>query len=124
MASFGSGITSKNNMKSTDAYQKVMGRERPLGIFLLILFMLASPFVFRYAFASNLLYSSSTTTISLVGNATIAASTSWNQCVSCTNFNGITLYSLEVEILNVSEAAANTRVPSIAIFASSDMNDW
>ena len=59
-----SGLSASHAMKPTDQYMKVVGRERPIAIFMTVFFMVITPLCFRYA----LLASSSPGSLTLTPN--------------------------------------------------------
>jgi hypothetical protein len=119
-----SSIYSRNMMISTEAYEKLMGRERPIAILVFVIFILASPFVFRYAMASNTTNTTQSYTLSTLGNATMSMEMDWSQCENCVDIQGVTVGNLLVNIDNVTNPNFHTGFPSIAVFASQDLKNW
>lgn len=116
-------IISNKKMKTTDAYENLMGRERPVGIFFYALFLVLCPLVFRYAMMASVKVTSAKPRLSEVGNATLEIFTSWD-CTPCKNIAGITLSSIQVRVTNVTNPNVKAGFPSIAIFASQDLKHW
>ena len=123
-SSVASGIMTRSEMVPTIEYEKKMREERPTAVFCYVFFLIFSPFVFRYAFASYI--SDTTEFIKTVktGNGTINATIHWSDCKSCTENPGIALSSMNVTLRNVVSPANDGPFPSIAIFASYDLKQW
>lgn len=119
-----SKITTKNAMKPSEDYMKVIGRERPLAVFIYVVFVLLCPLVFRYGLSSGDRDQSKTVLLPEVGNGTVVPSTVWENCQSCEGFSGITLAEVVVEVTNVTNPNAAYGFPSIALFASQDLETW
>jgi len=116
-------IISNKRMKTTDAYENLMGKERPVGILFYCLFLVLCPLTFRYAMMASVTKESATPKLKEVGNATLEMFTDWS-CTPCTSVAGITLSSLKVRAINVTSPNLEAGFPSIAIFASQDLKTW
>lgn len=116
-------IISNKKMKTTDAYENLMGKERPVGILFYCLFLVLCPLTFRYAMMASVTKESATPKLKEVGNATLEIITDWS-CSPCTSVAGITLSSLKVRATNITSPNREAGFPSIAIFASQDLVTW
>ena len=116
-------IVSNKKMKTTDAYENIMGQERPIGILFYLLFLVLCPLTFRYAMMASVVTTSATPRLKEVGNATLELITDWS-CSPCTSVAGITLSSLKVRAINVTNPNMQAGFPSVAIFASQDLVTW
>jgi hypothetical protein len=123
----GSSTTSvfaRTPVKATDHYEQVMMQERSLFLLAYLIFVVISPLVFRYAMGSNLVAVKGSTKYMPTDNATITTYTDWGDCISCRSIYGVTLYNLTVVVNNVTSPDPNGRTPSLAVFASQDLNNW
>ena len=116
-------LISNKKMKTTDAYENLMGQERPIGILFYGIFLVLCPLVFRYAMLASIKVTSASPQLKEVGNATLELITTWS-CTPCTSVAGITLSSLQVRATNVTNPNMQAGFPSIAIFASQDLVHW
>ena len=119
-------LVSDKKMKNTEAYENLMGFERPVGIFFYMTFVLMCPLIFRYAmFASTFAPKEGVNTKFYIptGNATISMSTSW-AVEPCVDVKGITLANLKVTVNNVTSPNMFAGFPSLAVFASQDLKTW
>lgn len=116
-------MVSSRKMKTTEIYDKLMGTERPVGVFFYGLFLILCPLVFRYALFSSIVETTVKKNFELLGNATITVSTDWS-CQKCLGYNGVTLSMVTVETYNVTDPNIRAGFPSIALFASQDFVKW
>ena len=118
-----STLSASHKHRPTDQFFKVVSRERPVAIFLTVLFMVVSPLVFRYALYSSVTADVPETKYYDVGNATMSIETTWG-CTACSETEGITLSAITVNVDNVTSPNVEGGFPSIAVFASQDMKTW
>jgi hypothetical protein len=111
-------------IKSTETYERLMSQERTLFLVWFALFVVVGPLVFRYAMGSNIVDDRERITLRPLTNATISAYTDWQECISCQDVYGVTLYNLTVEVSNVTSPLPDGNTPSLAVFASQDMINW
>jgi hypothetical protein len=111
-------------MKSTESYNQLMSQERNLFLVWFFAFVLISPLVFRYAMGSNLIHTKTKEILLPLTNATLHAETTWDECLPCHNYYGVTLRNVSISITNVTSPDPDAKTPSIAVFASQDMEHW
>jgi hypothetical protein len=116
-------IISNRKMKTTNAYDKLMSTERPIGIFFYGLFLILSPLVFRYAMYSAMTVTVTEHKFTPLGNSTLSITTDWS-CSKCDGYNGHTLSSVVVTSQNITDPQMTKGFPSVAIFASQDFIHW
>lgn len=117
-------VFARTPVKATDHYEQVMMQERSLFLLAYLIFVVISPLVFRYAMGSNLVAVQGSTEYVAPDNATISTYTDWGECMSCKSVSGVTLYNLTVVVSNVTSPNPNGRTPSLAVFASQDLQSW
>ena len=117
-------IFARTPVKPTERYEQVMFQERSLFLIAYLIFIVISPLVFRYAMGSNLIPLKGSTQLLDVKNATIVTYTDWSECIACKDVYGVTLYNLTVVVSNVTSPNPDGRTPSLAVFASQDLNHW
>lgn len=117
-------VFARTPVKATETYEQVILQERSLFLLAYLIFVVVSPLIFRYAMGSNLVPLKGSTQFLPTDNATLASYTDWGQCMSCRAVYGVTLYNLTVVVSNVTSPDPNGRTPSLAVFASQDMNHW
>ena len=88
------------------------------------IFIAGSPWVFRYAVASNNSMNPTSPALGPIGNATVSMNTAWANCNGCNNYDGVTLQSLLITVTNVTYPSLRSGIPSLAIFASKDLVNW
>lgn len=117
-------VFARTPVKATDHYEQVMMQERSLFLVAYFIFVVISPLIFRYAMGSNLVAVKASTKYMATDNATISTYTDWGECMSCRSIYGVTLYNLTVVVNNVTSPDPNGRTPSLAVFASQDLENW
>lgn len=117
-------VFARTPVKATETYEQVILQERSLFLLAYLIFVLISPLVFRYAMGSNLIPVQGSTKFMATDNATLTTYTDWGHCMSCRGVYGVTLYNLTVVVSNVTSPDPNGRTPSLAVFASQDLNTW
>jgi hypothetical protein len=111
-------------MKSTESYNQLMSQERNLFLLWFFFFILLSPLIFRYAMGSNLISIQMKSILLPLTNATLHAETTWSECMACQNYYGVTLKNVTITITNVTSPDPDAKTPSVAVFASQDLEHW
>ena len=117
-------MVSSRKMKTTEIYDKLMGKERPIAIFFYGLFLILCPLVFRYSVYSSIKQTIVKSKYAPLGNSSLTMETDWasTQCLGYPN--GVTLSSIIIKTFNVTDPDIKAGFPSIAIFASQDFKHW
>ena len=118
-----STLVTNNEFKPNKTFLEVTGTYGKRGMLCMILYLLLSPLVFRYA-----LYSASTQTkydvdVYETGNATVTWDLDYD-CEECQDFDGLGLRRVKLSVANVTNPDLKAGFPSIAIFASNDFKTW
>ena len=119
-----SRLVTSNDFVDTKEFTEILKKEMPLARFCTIMFLLLSPLVFRYA-----MYSSSAAAVEKkykvyeTGNSTLDIQSNW-KCVDCIGVQCVTLNMVTVGVYNVTVPDFQAGFPSVAIFASQDLEIW
>lgn len=118
-----SNLVTNDDFEESEAFKKMIDKERPMAMIWTFMFILLSPLVFRYA-----MYSSSNAVefnqkMYQMDNGTIDTITDW-KCEECNGVKGITLQNLQVNTWNVTNPNFQSGFPGIAVFVSQDLEYW
>jgi hypothetical protein len=117
-------VFARTPIKSTDGYEIMMFQERAVFVFLFVFYALVAPLVFRYGMGSNLKPVEAPKQLKDLTNATMDIFVDWHDCVTCRDVIGVTVKNITVTVKNVTTPNPESNTPSLAIFASQDMNYW
>ena len=117
-------VFARTPIKSTDGYEILMFQERSLFVFIFVIYCIISPLVFRYGMGSNLQAVQRPKDFKNLKNATIEIMSDWHNCITCRDVIGVTLKNITVIVTDVTSPDPNSNTPSLALFASQDLNYW
>lgn len=117
-------IFSDKEITPSDKYNEVIGAKRRVYVACYLVLLLVSPLIFRYAMGSFSPDKTETIRFLLPDNATMTTTVDFEKCLECIDYDGVTVAEIGVAVANVTNPDKSGNIPSIAVFASQDFENW